>query len=358
MGKRVWVVLFAAGLSYAGTPAAADIDATGRWFLSAVPHDEEIDFTEDWTQTGTVLTTSSGFSGSIDPVTGNFSMHQPNPLGLCPDNVRTGTISADGKTLMGAHTAHNGTPSICLFGLTFGFAGSRCGGGLLDVGEECDDGNIDDGDGCSSSCAIESCFGCSGEPSACTQVAAGTPCGLGGPCEALECNSSGDCVSVPDVRICRGAAKSKLLIADRGDDGDKIVWKWLRGASTSNAELADPLSTATYDLCLFAGSPAAVIAEAQVAPNAQDWSAVSDRGYLYQNTGGDGTIRKIVLKNSDSDLSTIIVKAKGANLTELPLLSGTPILVQLHNSQSDACWSSTFDAGDPSAVGKFKSSVP
>jgi cysteine-rich repeat protein len=33
----------------------------------------------------------------------------------------------------------------------------RCGNGLIDLGEECDDGNAVDGDGCSSRCTIEAC---------------------------------------------------------------------------------------------------------------------------------------------------------------------------------------------------------
>ena len=31
-----------------------------------------------------------------------------------------------------------------------------CGDGVIDLGEECDDGDTDDGDGCSSSCTVES----------------------------------------------------------------------------------------------------------------------------------------------------------------------------------------------------------
>src|SRR5262249_29305455 len=34
-------------------------------------------------------------------------------------------------------------------------AAERCGSGLLDAGEQCDDGNTLDGDGCSSQCQVE-----------------------------------------------------------------------------------------------------------------------------------------------------------------------------------------------------------
>lgn len=42
-----------------------------------------------------------------------------------------------------------------------------CGDGVLGAGESCDDTNTMNGDGCSSSCAIEQGWGCSGQPSIC-----------------------------------------------------------------------------------------------------------------------------------------------------------------------------------------------
>gem|GEM_PF-4787295 len=43
----------------------------------------------------------------------------------------------------------------------------RCGNGVLDTGELCDDGNTRAGDGCGASCAVESAWTCSGQPSVC-----------------------------------------------------------------------------------------------------------------------------------------------------------------------------------------------
>lgn len=42
-----------------------------------------------------------------------------------------------------------------------------CGNGLIQTGEQCDDGNTIDGDGCSSTCQVEDGFVCTGEPSLC-----------------------------------------------------------------------------------------------------------------------------------------------------------------------------------------------
>jgi cysteine-rich repeat protein len=49
-----------------------------------------------------------------------------------------------------------------------------CGNGRLDFGEECDDGGTSGGDGCSATCGREPGFHCSGEPSRCTRLIAGT----------------------------------------------------------------------------------------------------------------------------------------------------------------------------------------
>ncbi len=46
--------------------------------------------------------------------------------------------------------------------------GPGCGNGAIDAGEECDDTNIANGDGCSASCTIESGYACSGDPSSCS----------------------------------------------------------------------------------------------------------------------------------------------------------------------------------------------
>ncbi len=44
-----------------------------------------------------------------------------------------------------------------------------CGDGIIDAGETCDDGDMQDGDGCSSVCQVESGWTCDGEPSVCTE---------------------------------------------------------------------------------------------------------------------------------------------------------------------------------------------
>jgi cysteine-rich repeat protein len=47
---------------------------------------------------------------------------------------------------------------------------TACGNGVVTAGEECDDGNVTDGDGCSSLCAVEPGWHCEQQPSRCTEI--------------------------------------------------------------------------------------------------------------------------------------------------------------------------------------------
>lgn len=66
-----------------------------------------------------------------------------------------------------------------------------CGDGYIEAGEQCDDGNNIDSDGCTNQCIKGSCaLSCSGEPSVCIPAADGSSCG--GPCAICQ---TGACIS-------------------------------------------------------------------------------------------------------------------------------------------------------------------
>jgi len=84
----------------------------------------------------------------------------------CPTSYPIAMISLSSTT--NAHIAQFSTYSnkiCCAANLA-----SSCGNGEIDVGEACDDGNLINGDGCSTTCTIESTFECSGEPSDCNKI--------------------------------------------------------------------------------------------------------------------------------------------------------------------------------------------
>ena len=77
---------------------------------------------------------------------------------------------------------------------------------------------------------------------------------------------------------CLAAAKSLLLMKQKsGGAKDKLLWKWIKGAAVSPAQIADPTASSDYALCVYAGG--ALVAGAELPAGAR-WS-VATSGYQY-----------------------------------------------------------------------------
>ena len=110
-----------------------------------------------------------------------------SPL-VCNDNNPCTNDSCDGKSGACAHTV---IPN-CSF----------CGNNILEGDEQCDDGNLINGDGCSAVCSVQPGFTCVGTPSVCTTV-----CGDGIPAGGEKCD---------DGNLINGDGCSAVCQADRG----------------------------------------------------------------------------------------------------------------------------------------------
>lgn len=159
---------------------------------------------------------------------------------------------------------------------------------------------------------------------------------------------------------CRGAEKSKLLIKNSdSDERDALVWKFIRGESSSFADLADPMVDANYTLCLYAGPDAALAATVGITPGSSKWSVVGNaKGYKYSDkSGASSGVQKAKLKASAKDRTKMLIKARGAGLPEILGAQGLPVPVtaQLLNHASGQCWEGVF-TGVPAknTVAKFK----
>lgn len=126
-------------------------------FLSPIKGGKNYTFTAEFVdhssiQVSCLDTTSPAVCGNGDPETGEE----------CDDGNANNGDGCSGNCIVEPGYTCNGNPSICV--LT---TGPTCGNGNVETGETCDDGNNNNGDGCSSSCAIEPGFDCNGSPSAC-----------------------------------------------------------------------------------------------------------------------------------------------------------------------------------------------
>lgn len=161
---------------------------------------------------------------------------------------------------------------------------------------------------------------------------------------------------------CRSAEKGILKIKDDSDPSkDLVLWKWLKGAATTQAELgADPVTGGTsYAACLYdqaAGVPSLAI-EMRVdrsgdacagrpcfksiggqPPVGKGWR------YMDRDMSSDG-VRRMVLKGGVARRAKIVFQAKGAALSLPAPFSGEQLLaqdgnviIQLVSSDGGACF--------------------
>src|SRR5262249_23403113 len=124
------------------------------------------------------------------------------------------------------------------------------------------------------------------------------PCTGGQSCdEATAVCFTGQCPS--NAVACRTAEESILVVQGKADDTkDKLIWKWIKGASTLTSEFADPTSTANYALCFYSGPSEMLIGSADV-PASASWTPLGAKGFKYQDpSGASSGIQKIILKAS------------------------------------------------------------
>jgi cysteine-rich repeat protein len=192
--------------------------------------------------------------------------------------------------------------------------GPRCGDGVVDPGEQCDDGGILDGDGCSGTCGSESL--CPSAPaSGCKNSVAG--------------------------------GKSSLLVTRQGGTRDTFVWRATRGAATSMADLGDPSAGARYAVCVYDGGDALVQrfdipAERDLECGDARWRrSPSALRFADDDQLPDGKLTAS-FKPGAQGRSTLVVSGRGSFLGNVPLpATSLPLRVQLQAS-TGACWDSTF----------------
>jgi hypothetical protein len=168
-------------------PAAlAAIDASGPWVATITTSQPPLSFscTLVMTQAGSALSATSScldiplslqLTGTIDSTTGAFTLSGPEPTFCGNTTTLSGTVAMDGRTFTAVAECPMGITSL----YPVSVAGSRCGNGVLDLGEACDTGNQSFDSCCSATCD--------------SLAPEGTSCGFTFECEAQQCDGSGTC---------------------------------------------------------------------------------------------------------------------------------------------------------------------
>lgn len=198
------------------------------------------------------------------------------------------------------------------------FAVDRCGNAGLGADEQCDDGNLAAGDGCSATCRLERC----------------------GPTPAIGCRT-------PIV----ADAASLAIVRKGADRRHALDWRWNQGPATTLAEFGLPTTTDAYLLCVYDGSAAPQPLLALAAPPDDDcfgvpcWDAANS-GFVYKDRlrTPDGVQLVRLRAGAEDGTAAIAVTGRGASLALPALPLTTPVVVQLANVATGACWQATYDA--------------
>jgi hypothetical protein len=243
----------------------------------------------------------------------------------------------------------------------------RASTGDCDAEEDCDGASVgcpgdlaepdgtacDDGDACTTG---DQCSGgvCDGGPP--------TVCAL---CET--CDSLGGCVAAPrtDCKQSLVSGKSKLTVNDKTPDtSDGIVWKWGAGDETDLIDLADPLTTDDYALCIYeapADTPlfTALVPAGGTCGTKPCWSAVGTTGFKYgDKEATPHGAQKTSARTGIATKAKALFKGKGVNLSASPYGMpapplATPVRVQLQVS-GGACFEATYSSPITNLPGSFK----
>ena len=121
----------------------------------------------------------------VDPVCGDGFI---DPGEDCDDDNVGDNDGCDGDCEVEPGWNCVGEPSTCTMGT------SECGDGAIANGEDCDDDNTANGDGCDADCDIEAGWECAGSPSDCNLL-----CGNGHIDPGEECDGGANCVNCMDT---------------------------------------------------------------------------------------------------------------------------------------------------------------
>jgi len=235
-----------------------------------------------------------------------------------------------------------------------------CGNAVVTAGEICDDGNDVDGDGCDSNCTVTACGN--------AIVSSGEQCDDGNLIDRDGCSATCalDCPSTPSL-TCHAQTRphaSRLRVTDAaGTARDAIAWKLERAEATTMATFGDPTASTGYLLCVYgtAGAAPTAVLEAAI-PSAAEcgvpdcWRTRASSGYRYRSTTS-GKIQ-VNLTAKAGELGDVSVTAKGVAsfVPALPLPQDPSVTVQLRSSHGQ-CWGATFSAAaSRNDAGLFKDS--
>lgn len=143
---------------------------------------------------------------------------------------------------------------------------------------------------------------------------------------------------------CVEAESGQLNLTKRNHHPAKLKWK-AKALDIAMDALDDPLTIASYAFCMYAGTAERLIKEADIDAG-DNWKG-GVANYRYRDkSASSGGIQKVKVQAGSLNDAKLAVKAKGDELLDIGFPfeeSEFPILVQLTNVTTGACWETTFE---------------
>ena len=222
------------------------------------------------------------------------------------------------------------------------FLNNTCGNGVIEPGEDCDDGNTANGDCCSSTCHFDP---------------VGQACASDGlTCTVDECDGAGTCRHpaqlLPGCRHSIAPLKGRLTIKNNANDArDALTWAMQKGAATAIAELGNPLVFTNYTLCGIdvSSSTFGLLFEIDApaggtCANASCWGVSGGSGFKYRDKDRTPSgMASLLVKSGTIGKAKASASAKGVHLGLPTLPLPLPAIVQLRAS-SGLCFETGFSS--------------
>ena len=144
--------------------------------------------------------------------------------------------------------------------------------------------------------------------------------------------------------------RSSLFVKDATpNSGDRLTWKWIKGAATAKPEFGDPIHATDYEFCVYDGADRLVSRACAPHDNVCDgkpcWRDIGN-GFKYRRRDSAGGLKnslQLLLRAGADGKGQIIVKGKGGAFAMPHLPVAQPVTVQLVNG-GGVCWETTHSA--------------
>ncbi|HLK11004.1 MAG TPA: IPT/TIG domain-containing protein [Candidatus Binatia bacterium] len=237
------------------------------------------------------------------------------------------------------------------FAYTTSSGGATCGNGVVDPGEQCDDGAANGlpGDCCTATCQFQP---------------ADTPCTDDGSlCTADLCDGAGTCIHLPaPAPTCTPpdvAGGASLLMHALAGGGNQTQFKWGKGPVVALADFGDPTGGEQLELCVYdQAAPGAYTLVFSGSPSVSGggvWTQNAIGWKFKSTTGAPDGVTGVVLKAGAMPLQAKVqVKAmRSPSFGPLPLQAAPGVIAQLVSSQG-SCWGATFSTPTVRTATEFK----